>query len=169
LSARAGALPQHPLHVDDGDDDHEADEGEHADAGQLSQHLTHARENAFEILEDLLIAETDDGQPVAFDERRAIGILLGSVLVDGTIDLDDQPDLGAVEIDNEAIDGVLTAELLSKLSLAQLRPQPLLRFGGLVAHLAGQRLELSPEFGVRTAVLSMDWRVAAELGLQLGV
>ena len=70
-------------------------------------------ENAWEVLEDLFVAEADH---VVVDQLQRLGarlvpLLLHRLVVDGAVDLDHQAGGRAVEIEDEAADGVLPAEL----------------------------------------------------------
>ncbi len=62
-------------------------------------------------MDDFVIPEAQDAKSSA---RQVVGSLLishDSVLMLATIDLDDQPSLQAHEVDDEALEGMLTSEL----------------------------------------------------------
>ncbi len=71
------------------------------------------------------VLEANDGDATAREDRRAPRIPFGPlrVVVDGAVDLDDEPERGAVEVHLVAADHLLPAELQAEhLAVAQEPP-----------------------------------------------
>lgn len=63
------------------------------------------------LLENLVVAEAQHGQSVGGHDRVAHAIAFNSILVDRTIDLDDESSLSTVEVSDELADWLLATEL----------------------------------------------------------
>ena len=69
-----------------------------------------ALQDVIDVVAHLFVGEAQDAQPQAFQKRLPDRVLLARILVHRSVYLDDQAGLGAVEVHNKAIDGVLAAE-----------------------------------------------------------
>ena len=70
-----------------------------------------ALQDAIHAAANLRVREAQDAQPQTFQELLPDGVLLARILVHRSVYLDDQAGLGAVEVNKEAIDGVLAKRL----------------------------------------------------------
>ncbi len=62
------------------------------------------------MVQDVVIADSEDAKAVRGDDLTSIGVLLHLVVVDGTVDLDDEPSLGADKVDDERPERPLSPE-----------------------------------------------------------
>ena len=67
-------------------------------------------EDGFDVGDDRLVGESQDEEAAGFEDALALAIALGGVVVDRSVDLDDETGYGGVEVDEESVDGVLSAE-----------------------------------------------------------
>jgi hypothetical protein len=104
-------------------------------------------EDAVDIATHVLIREAQHTQTLLLKERLPHKVVIPRVLMDVTVYLNHQQSLAGVEIDDEAVDGVLSAKLsASKATIAEMLPQRVLSSRRLGAHLPSQRLHVGPEF-----------------------
>jgi hypothetical protein len=73
-----------------------------------SKRLLDGRPNSFQIFEDVVVPKADHAEALAFEVRRSLSISFGGVL--STIDLDNQAEFWAEEIDDIAVDFDLAAK-----------------------------------------------------------
>jgi hypothetical protein len=102
--------------------------------------------DALNVSENALVREAKDAQLERLQVLLSIRVLVSSSLVDAAIHLDDQPGFLAVEVDNEASDGVLSAKPQTvELFVAQSLPKQIFGRRWFVAHLLRDRTQLRPE------------------------
>lgn len=107
-------------------------------------------QNRIQIRQHLLIREAQYHQSQTLQELLPNGVLLPAVVVHRSIHFYQQASFSTIEIGNETTNGVLAAKLEPiQPTSSQGLPQYLLGGRGIVAHLAGQRLEHRPQLGVR--------------------
>ena len=104
--------------------------------GRGFERLLDHRPHAVEILKHVMVPEADNAKPLTFEECSPPRVTLGRML--STIDFNDQPPLGAEEIDNVGIDFDLLAELETvELSSAKDAPEFPLGVGRVLAQPSG--------------------------------
>jgi hypothetical protein len=85
--------------------------------------------HAVRVFKHFIIPETQHMKTGALQMARALGILLPAIGMLAAIHLNDKPVFKTYEINDVVIDGLLTAELCSKLFPVQAMPQMPLRIG----------------------------------------
>ena len=104
-------------------------------AGEV-QFFEDCGENAFGVLQHIVVPEADDAIAVGFDDLRSsvIGRVVGVL---AAVEFDSDPRGATGEIDHEVADRVLPDELYAaELAGAQVRPKPSFRVGHIVSQLA---------------------------------
>lgn len=86
-----------------------------------------ARDDAIEICEDLFLRDAKYTPPERAERAVARGIAALPPLVAPAVNLDDEADLGASEVDDEVANDELTAKGKSGLRPGELSPEPVLR------------------------------------------
>jgi hypothetical protein len=93
-------------------------------------------EHPLNVVHHLDIVEPEDTLPEALQELLTKSIILAAALVDRAVYLDHQLRARAVEVDDEAVDGMLTPELEPfELVVPERLPQSVLGFGRRVSGL----------------------------------
>src|SRR6266508_2690033 len=99
-------------------------------AGVRVQCLDDTLQNAFEILKDVIVPESEDPIAVTFQHRGTLGVSRVVNRVLASIELDQTPGLGTAEICNVPADRMLTPKLETEEStVTEARPQSLLGVG----------------------------------------
>ncbi len=97
------------------------------DGGSGSCNLGNPREDRGEVGQPLLVAEAEDAVAVGTEVLRSVGILFDLLVVDISVDFDNELAGSAVEVEDERINGVLPAKAEPvELVAAQRVPQDLL-------------------------------------------
>src|SRR5260221_6053898 len=94
--------------------------------------------DAFLVLHHVIVPKTQNLKPVRLETARSPLFVIARISVLTTVDLNDKPTLERDEIDDVPFDGLLTTKFRADLARAQEMPDPFLRFGPLVAQLAGK-------------------------------
>ena len=91
--------------------------------------------DAFGVFQYLVVPEADDAVAVCFDNlgSRGVGCTVGML---PAVAFDREAQGSAGEVDDEIADLVLAGEADSHSARAQMRPQPLFRFGRIVTQIA---------------------------------
>jgi len=88
--------------------------------------IANPRDGGFQRVHDLFVFEPDDSKPTLLEIFLAGGVFFGLLNVNPAIELDDELGLGAVEIHDEGVDRMLSAEAdATQSSVAKLVPQEL--------------------------------------------
>jgi len=108
-------------------------------------------------LTNLCVGDAHNAKPERLQGSRPFGITLARCLMDLTIYLYDELGLCAVEVRDEAVDGVLPSKLeVGELPVAQSLPEQILLDRRLSSHLATYRLQLVPDMRPRVPPLTRD-------------
>ena len=73
--------------------------------------FAYGRKNQKRLIENLFIRESDRAISMLIKNRIAFLVVFSVLLMDLTVNLNDQPCFGAIEINNKSIDDVLPSEL----------------------------------------------------------
>ena len=79
----------------------------------FDQGFRDTRHHPFQILQYVMVPESDDSESVTFETRSPGGVLAGFIIIGmlAAIDFDDEPPLEAAEIDDLIADRMLAAKL----------------------------------------------------------
>jgi hypothetical protein len=116
------------------------------DARALPQRVLDARQYAFDILQDVIIPESDDSESMFLQVMSPCRILFDLVCVLAAIDFDDQSMFQATEVRDVIANEMLAAEFGAIQSLtAQMLPEDAFRVGLFAAQAAGIGAQLLGE------------------------
>jgi len=105
-------------------------------------------QNGVYFVKDPLVGEAQHVVAPAFQVLLSHGVSLSLLLVDGTVDLNDQSRFAGVEVHDIAPDGMLASEFgVAELAFAQALPECGLSRGGVLAHFPRAGFEDGPEVG----------------------
>jgi hypothetical protein len=87
--------------------------------------LPNSSQNAFQVLQNILVHESHDNYPVPPQVLRAPFVIAASgvAIVRSAVELDCKPSTGTIEVDYEWTDAVLTAEFPAELPSLQATPE----------------------------------------------
>ena len=94
------------------------------------------------VLEHMVVVEVQDEEP-ATDQPRIARKVLSDVIVDPSVDLDDESSRQTDEVDDEWTDRLLPSEPYADLASSQLLPEFVFGACGFAAHLTCETLESS--------------------------
>ena len=107
----------------------------------VPERRSNARDGRWQVAHDELGLEPQDGVPSTC--QRAVAPAIGPLLVIAAIDLDDEPQLGGEQVDDEPTEqGHLPAKCDAELPAAKCREEPCLGSGRRVAHLRSALFDL---------------------------
>ena len=102
--------------------------------GSLTTDIGDMRDDTCKIVENLLVCEPHHKQPKRIQDGGTFVIVVDLVLMNCAIDLDDNPGRMAVEVDDEPLDDLLTAETKACQPLrTELLPEDAFRLRHLMA------------------------------------
>jgi hypothetical protein len=92
--------------------------------------VTELVEDAIDVCEDFVVGEPEYTEPECFEVFLTSLVLIGLQVVSGAVDFDHEADVRAVEVDDETVDRMLSAEVQAELLAPERLPQAVLSVRG---------------------------------------